>query len=48
MGSATNCVETAVDAAWVLERVRVGFSATPPERGDLLADKINGAGHVIK
>ncbi len=32
----------AVDAAWGLEGTRVGFSATPLEREDLLADTING------
>ncbi len=32
----------AVDAAWGLEGTKVGFSATPLEREDLLADTING------
>ncbi len=36
------CSDGAVDVAWELEGTRVGFSATLPEREDLLADTING------
>ncbi len=43
VGRATSCVATAVDAAWGLEGARVGFSGTPLEREDLLADTTNGA-----
>ncbi len=32
-----------VDASWGMEGAKVGFSATPREQEDLLADTANGA-----